>query len=93
MIRVLALAFIMLALPAAHADVLLIDAIAEEPQNTPGGLMRPSRGMTMATVASKYGEPDQRVSAVGVPPISRWIYPGFTVYFEHDLVLDTVVHR
>jgi hypothetical protein len=51
----------------------------------------PSRGMTMSQVASKFGEPATKVPAVGKPPISRWEYPGFVVYFEHDHVIHSVV--
>ena len=29
--------------------------------------------------------------AVGNPPISRWEYPGFVVYFEHEHVIHSVV--
>ena len=32
-----------------------------------------------------------KVPAVGKPPISRWEYPGFVVYFEHDHVIHSVV--
>jgi hypothetical protein len=28
---------------------------------------------------------------VGKPPISRWEYPGFIVYFESDHVIHSVV--
>jgi hypothetical protein len=52
---------------------------------------RPARGMTMTQVASKFGEPTTKVPAVGKPPISRWEYPGFIVYFEHDHVIHCVV--
>jgi hypothetical protein len=51
----------------------------------------PSRGMTMSQVASKFGEPTTKVPAVGNPPISRWDYPGFVVYFERDYVIHSVV--
>jgi|SRR5580658_9109926 hypothetical protein len=51
----------------------------------------PSRGMTMNQVASKFGAPVTKVPAVGKPPISRWEYPGFVVYFEHDHVIHAVV--
>jgi len=32
-------------------------------------------------------------AAVGDPPISRWEYNGFSVYFEHDLALHSVIHH
>jgi hypothetical protein len=51
----------------------------------------PARGMTMNQVASKFGAPVTKVPAVGKPPISRWEYPGFIVYFEADHVIHSVV--
>jgi hypothetical protein len=50
----------------------------------------PTRGMTMGQVASKFGAPVTKVPAVGSPPISRWEYPGFIVYFEHEHVIHSV---
>ena len=52
---------------------------------------RPNRGSSMATVQSQFGEPVNRHSAVGEPPITRWDYPHFAVYFEHDRVLHAVL--
>jgi hypothetical protein len=54
---------------------------------------RPSRGMTMSRVESRFGEPAQRMAAVGEPPITRWEYPGFVVYFEYDKVIHAVAVR
>jgi len=51
----------------------------------------PSRGMSMEEVASKFGAPVTKVPAIGKPPISRWEYPGFVVYFEHEHVIHSVV--
>jgi hypothetical protein len=51
----------------------------------------PARGMTMDQVATKFGAPVTKVPAVGKPPISRWEYPGFIVYFEHEHVIHSVV--
>jgi hypothetical protein len=51
----------------------------------------PARGMTMDQVATKFGAPVTKVPAVGQPPISRWQYPGFVVYFEHEHVIHSVV--
>jgi hypothetical protein len=51
----------------------------------------PTRGMTMQEVATKFGAPVSKVPAVGKPPISRWEYPGFVVYFEADHVIHSVV--
>jgi hypothetical protein len=51
----------------------------------------PTRGMTMEQVTAKFGAPVSKVPAVGSPPISRWEYAGFVVYFEHDHVIHSVV--
>ena len=50
----------------------------------------PARGTSMATVRARLGAPEKRMAAVGDPPITRWVYPRFTVYFEHDRVLHSV---
>jgi hypothetical protein len=51
----------------------------------------PARGMTMDQVATKFGAPVTKVPAIGRPPISRWEYPGFVVYFEADHVIHSVI--
>ncbi len=53
----------------------------------------PSRGLTMAQVEQRYGAPTNRIAAVGQPPISRWVYPAFVVYFEHNLVIHAVASQ
>lgn len=54
---------------------------------------RPSRGMTQASVESKYGSPSAVKAAVGEPPITRWEYTDFVVFFEHDKVIHAVLKR
>lgn len=78
-------------------------ALADELQVTPRSAPAlpadaPTRGMHQETVLRRWGEPQQRVAAVGGnlpqhPPISRWVYPGFTVYFERELVITSVANR
>ena len=53
----------------------------------------PTRGMTAASVESKYGTPNAKVAPVGDPPISRWEYSDFVVFFEYDRVIHAVVKR
>ena len=53
----------------------------------------PERGASMTTVRSRLGQPGRRVGPVGEPPITRWVYDRFTVYFEHDRVLHAVKNR
>jgi hypothetical protein len=51
----------------------------------------PARGMSMAQVEARFGAPAERFAAVGQPPITRWVYPGFVVYFEYQTVVHAVV--
>jgi len=78
---------------AARADVLLIErAQADQVMDLP------KRGELMAQVERRFGEPSLRHAPVGGghpqrPPITRWDYPEFSVYFEHDHVVDAVLKR
>ena len=53
----------------------------------------PSRGMTQQRVESKYGSPVKVASPVGEPPITRWEYADFVVFFEYDRVIHAVTKR
>jgi hypothetical protein len=53
----------------------------------------PTRGLTMAQVEQRYGAPANRIAAIGQPPITRWVYPSFVVYFEYNLVIHAVGTR
>jgi hypothetical protein len=75
---------------AASGDVLLLDTIE---QGTVSTAQRPARGSTMNSVEASFGAPAQRAAPVGEPPITRWEYPGFVVYFEHQRVLHAVPRR
>jgi len=50
----------------------------------------PERGVRMQAVQAAYGEPAERHETIGNPPISRWDYPGFIVFFENDRVIHAV---
>lgn len=50
----------------------------------------PSRGTSMDNVLSQSGEPEKKLDAIGQPPITRWIYKDYTVYFEHQTVIHAV---
>jgi len=53
----------------------------------------PYRGMNMSQVESQFGYPSQNLAPTGTPPIARWIYERFTVYFEDQYVIHSVQHR
>ncbi|MEE4330267.1 MAG: hypothetical protein V2J10_05315 [Wenzhouxiangella sp.] len=71
----------------ASADELLIEKVRER-------MLRdlPENGLTMSEVEARYGAPEQRYAAVGQPPITRWSYPDYNVYFEHELVIESVLN-
>jgi hypothetical protein len=80
---------------ASYADTLLLDGIDVDKQSADS---RPKPGMSMTAVESTYGSPAERHAAVGgagvqQPPITRWDYPAFSVYFENDRVIHAVVRR
>lgn len=50
----------------------------------------PTRGMTMRQVEQSLGAPMVRRAPVGNPPITRWEYEGFIVYFEYRHVIHSV---
>ena len=83
---------IVMALPAS-AEVLLIDAINQAPINSAEGVPRPERGMTMDQVKQRYGLPATEYPQVGEPPITRWEYDQYSVFFEYQHVLTSVVHQ
>jgi hypothetical protein len=85
--RILLLATV-LASGLAGAETIAVDNGIAVKQSD---VATPTRGMTMDEVSNKFGAPASKVPAVGKPPISRWEYPGFVVYFEHEHVIHSVV--
>lgn len=55
-------------------------------------ILRPLRGQNKQSVTAEFGEPSEIIAAVGEPPISRWVYADYTVYFEYEYVIHSVVH-
>ena len=86
----LAVALLTMAAAAAQADVLLLDGIEIDKSSQ---AERPMAGMSMDRVESTYGAPAQKHATVGNPPITRWDYPGFSVYFENDKVIHAVARH
>lgn len=75
----------------AAADVLQVPD--ESPRTRDSQPMEmPGRGMHMDKVRAQFGEPREIMPAIGEPPITRWIYDGYTVYFEYSYVIQSVTH-
>lgn len=71
----------------AYGDVLIMDTINTQASD------QPTNGMSMDQVTQNFGSPVNVYPAVGDPPITRWEYGPFTVYFEHQTVITTVTHQ
>jgi hypothetical protein len=76
----------------ARADTLLVERAQAET------IPLPDRGLSMSQVEARFGAPSEKRPPVGGqqpqwPPITRWVYPQFSVYFENDKVVDAVVNQ
>ncbi|WP_127477339.1 hypothetical protein [Sulfurivermis fontis] len=82
---------------AAHGDVVQMPPAVLEDSATaptaPAPVELPVRGMSMQQVETRFGAPQEKLPAVGKPPITRWVYPDYIVYFEHQYVIHSVLKR
>ncbi|WP_250658277.1 hypothetical protein [Alkalimarinus coralli] len=53
---------------------------------------RPQVGMTMEKVKEYFGNPVKISGPTGKPAIYQWKYADFTVYFEGEYVIHSVLH-
>jgi hypothetical protein len=80
-----------ISLPAA-ADVLQMPGDSS-PMGESRAMEIPVRGMSKDQVRAMFGQPKEALPPVGDPPITRWVYDGYTVYFEYSYVIQSVVNR
>jgi hypothetical protein len=96
LIRSLSIAALMVAaapcvLPAsARAESIHMKVRQEQ------GMNLPHRGLTMAQVERQYGAPIHKLQTRGGdtskhPPINRWEYANYIVYFERNHVIHSVI--
>ncbi|WP_043310057.1 hypothetical protein [Pseudomonas sp. ML96] len=84
-----ALLFTLLLSPLVQAETIEIpvgqqgDAVANLPQ----------KGESKRSVLERFGLADEEHPPVGKPPITRWDYRSFSVYFEYDHVINSVLHH
>lgn len=78
---------------AAHADVIQMPPAEPQAESAQAPMDLPVRGMNMRQVEARFGTPQNKLPAVGEPPITRWVYADYTVYFEHQYVIHTVLTR
>jgi hypothetical protein len=79
----------MIAAPLSRADVVQVPTQNEQTYS----IQLPGRGMTMTKVEERFGQPLKKYDAVGDPPITRWDYADFSVYFEYQYVIDAVINK
>ena len=72
---------------AAVAETLVVNDQLTVPSSS---VATPKRGSTMTEVEKHFGAPVEKHATVGQPPITRWDYNGFSVFFEHDRVIHAV---
>lgn len=89
----LVLALSLLAPLPGRADTLLIDRV-----HAAQGVALPARGSSMAAVHARFGAPAMKFAPVGggsrrTPPITRWQYDAFSVYFENQHVVNAVLTK
>ncbi|MGB5488325.1 MAG: hypothetical protein WBN06_13095 [Lysobacterales bacterium] len=87
MARIVLVFILTVAFQAVCADVLIIEEVRQSER-----MALPKNGLDKASVEAKFGTPVEKTSAVGDPPISSWKYDTYSVYFEYDLVLFSVLH-
>lgn len=82
---------LLLLLGLSLAQPLLADTL-EIPVGAQGDshVALPVRGESRRAVLERFGLPDVEHPSVGQPPITRWDYREFSVYFEYDHVVDAV---
>lgn len=83
-------------MPEPEAELTTTETTAPEvstSEATEYTVQLPGRGMPMETVQNRFGEALEKYSAVGDPPITKWIYKNFTVYFESEFVIHAVVNN
>ncbi|MDG9760006.1 phosphodiesterase [Pseudomonas sediminis] len=87
----LALLLTLLAPTALLADTLTIPVGDQGADLDTSNL--PHKGQSKRAVLERFGLADEEHKPVGQPPITRWDYREFSVYFEYDHVINSVRHH
>ncbi len=62
-------------------------------KNMNSSVIMPLRGDSQRRVKKEFGAPFHMHEPKGTPPISRWDFEEFSVYFESNIVIHTVLRR
>ncbi|MBB6340906.1 hypothetical protein HNP49_001063 [Pseudomonas fluvialis] len=88
--RTLGLALLLVTTLSIQAQTLEIP-LGE--QGDPQLTQLPQTGESRRSVLERFGLADEEHAPVGQPPITRWDYREFSVYFEYDHVVNSVRHH
>ncbi len=53
----------------------------------------PFRGQSKKQVIRSYGSPNNKSPSIGKPAITRWYYRDFTVFFQDNFVIQSVINQ
>jgi len=73
------------------AETIVIPVASQGSEKS--NIERPRKGTSQSEVLRRFGEPLGVSGPVGDPPIDRWNYQNFSVYFEGDRVLHSVLKQ
>lgn len=87
-VYIIALLSLALQAPTLAAEEIRIPVGEQAKDQVPVDM--PNKGMSKEQVRNLFGEPLEEIPAKGNPPISRWKYQEFTVYFDSNSVIHCV---
>lgn len=91
-INIFGLTALLLTFAPVQAEVIEVPVGSQ--QNAQLDISLPRTGTNAESVEKAFGKPLVVGAAVGEPPISRWEYADYYVYFEYDHVIHSVIkHR
>lgn len=87
-VRICLLVLSLVITASANADVIKTPG---QPPQVISADNSPIRGMSKNEVESRFGSPELKAGPVGHPHIYRWDYPEYSVFFENNHVIHSVV--
>ena len=79
--------------PAIAQENSTKSTVLKRPSTIASSSSLPTRGLSKESVEQHFGAPTSRHKSIGTPPISRWVYPGYVVYFEYNHVIQAVASQ
>ena len=74
-----------------HGEELRTSVATHMEQQARSTTAMPKAGLSQSDVESRFGQPESTKGPVGDPSITIWEYPTFSVYFENQTVIHTVL--